>query len=110
MQNAMFLYFFDDFGALWYKSFQKTSSPQVGEGQADSKQPSVLSEGTFLAYVPLRSASEAEARLRFLAPMRATGIRKHFFTNFQVTHDTLPKAVLRKQRSLCAAEIFSHRT
>ena len=101
MQNAMFLYFFDDFGALWYKSFQKTSSPQLG---------SVLSEGTFLAYVPLRSASEAEARLRFLAPMRATGIRKHFFTNFQVTHDTLPKAVLRKQRSLCAAGTFSHRT
>ena len=29
MQNAMFLYFFDDFGALWYKSFQKTSSPQL---------------------------------------------------------------------------------
>ncbi len=30
MQNAMFLYFFDDFGALWYKSFQKTSNPQLG--------------------------------------------------------------------------------
>ena len=30
--------------------------------------------------------------------------------NSQVTHDTLPGAVLRKQRSLCAARTFSHRT
>ena len=31
-------------------------------------------EGTFLAYVPLRSASEVKTGLRFLAPIRATGI------------------------------------
>ena len=45
MQNAMFLYFFDDFGALWYKSFQKNSSPHWG------KDKQTLSSRRYLARV-----------------------------------------------------------
>ena len=48
---------------------------------------------------------------RFLYPAKGYGdLKTDSLTNFQVTHDTLPKAVLRKQRSLCAAGTFSHRT
>ena len=36
---------------------------------------------------------------------RSSGLRQPY-----VTHDTLPEAVLRKQRSLCVAETFFHRT
>ena len=48
---------------------------------------------------------------RFLYPAKGYGdLKTDSLTNFQVTRDTLPGAVLRKQRSLCAAGTFSHRT
>ena len=50
-----------------------------------NKQTSVLSEGTFLAYVPLRSATERE-RVAFLIPCQGLrGLDTIFFANFQFT-------------------------
>ena len=45
MQNAMFLYFFDDFGALWYKSFKKPVARSWG------KDKQTLSSRRYLARV-----------------------------------------------------------
>ena len=45
MQNAMFLYFFDDFGALWYKSLKKPVARSWG------KDKQTLSSRRYLARV-----------------------------------------------------------
>ena len=93
-------------GVLHFGKFKKTVAPAGYKNKQCRKQTSVLSGRIVTAYVPLRSATERE-RAAFLIPCQ--GLRD-YFTNFQVTHDTLPGAVLRKQRSLCAAGTFSHRT
>ena len=41
MQNAMFLYFFGDFGALWYKSLQKPVAQAGYKNKQCRKQTSV---------------------------------------------------------------------
>ena len=63
------------------ESFQKTVAPAGYKNKQCRKQTSVLSEGTSLAYVPLRSATERE-RAAFLIPCQ--GLRG-YFTNFPVT-------------------------
>ena len=68
-------------GVLRFGKLSKTSSPAGYKNKQCRKQTSVLSEGTFLAYVPLRSATERE-RAAFLIPCQ--GLR-NYFTNFQVT-------------------------
>ena len=82
---------------------------------------------TFIIRVPLLSietykelCSEKDGLPVIKTKETLTGYTHKLFTlrrkkgtggrNSQVTHDTLPGAVLRKQRSLCAARTFSHRT
>ena len=59
----------------------------------------------FTAWVSATKQASHTHKLFTLRRKKGTGGR-----NSQVTHDTLPGAVLRKQRSLCAARTFSHRT
>ena len=61
------------------KFFKKSVALAGYKNKQCRKQTSVLSEGTFLAYVPLRSATERE-RAAFLIPCQ--GLRD-YFTNFQ---------------------------
>ena len=61
------------------ESFQKPVALAGYKNKQCRKQTSVLSEGTFLAYVPLRSATERE-RAAFLIPCQ--GLRD-YFTNSQ---------------------------
>ena len=58
-----------------FEALEKTVARSWGKDKQTLSSRRYISEDTFLAYVPLRSASEAEAGLRFLAPMRATEIR-----------------------------------
>ena len=92
------------------ESFQKPVAP------AGYKNKQTVSRRRYLARVlsslMYRYALRQSASVsRFLYPAKGYGdLKTDSLTNFQVTHDTLPGAVLRKQRSLCAAGTFSHRT
>ena len=92
------------------KFFKKSVAP------AGYKNKQTVSRRRYLARVlsslMYRYALRQSASVsRFLYPAKGYGdLKTDSLTNFQVTHDTLPKAVLRKQRSLCAAGTFSHRT
>ena len=85
MQNAMFLYFFDDFGALWYKSFQKPVAP------AGYKNKQTVSRRRYLARVlsslMYRYALRQSASVsRFLYPAKGYGdLKTDSLTNFQFT-------------------------
>ena len=104
---VLFLTILEHFGT---KAFKKPVAP------AGYKNKQTVSRRRYLARVlsslMYRYALRQSASVsRFLYPAKGYGdLKTDSLTNFQVTHDTLPKAVLRKQRSLCAAGTFSHRT